>query len=182
MFPQPLFRALLAISGLSYLVAVTMGNILFDLMGNSGAARSYYCSNFEAAMVNPLRMTPIFFVAAVTAVALFFEVKSAVGSAYFLVELSMVSAMVAVEIPMLVKCLQLEVRGCSTPVDEQGPWPVHRNLLMSHTCVVLILLGTLLARMGVVVHRTRGVAQYVSSSKLSEVSSGLGSRRFRRRN
>lgn len=191
MFPQPLFRALLAIAGLSYLVAVTMGNILFDLMGNSATARSYYCSNFDAAVANPLRMAPITFVIGVTAIALFFEVKAAVGSQYFLVELSMVSAMVAVEIPMLVKCIQLEVRGCSSRQndgEEGGPWPVHRNLLMSHTCVLLILLGTFLARMGVVLHRTRiskSSSPFPSvsmSSKSSEVSSnGSGSRRFRRK-
>ena len=50
-FLQPLFRALLAISGLSYLVSATLGNILFDLMGDSLNARSYYCSTLEAAAV-----------------------------------------------------------------------------------------------------------------------------------
>jgi hypothetical protein len=186
-FLQPLFRALLAISGLSYLVSATLGNILFDLMGDSLNARSYYCSTLEAATANPLRLMPILFVIVVTAISLFYEVRSAVGSPYFLVELSMVSAMLAVEVPMLVKCIQLEIRGCSSsssPPSEssESPWPVHRNLLMSHTCILLILIGTLLARIGIVIHRSCSLHHNeVLSSKTSEVSSGSGPRRLLRR-
>lgn len=185
-FLQPLFRSILAISGLSYLVSATLGNILFDLMGDSPNARSYYCSTLEAATANPLRLVPILFVIVVTAISLFYEVRSAVGSPYFLIELSMVSAMLAVELPMLVKCIQLEVRGCSfssfsSSDSSNSPWPVHRNLLMSHTCILLILIGSLLARIGIVIHRSRSFHHNEVSSKTSEVSSGSGPRHFLRR-
>ena len=134
MWKHPLFRPVVAIAGLSYLVAVVMSNLMFDLMGNSAAARAYYCGLHEAGLSNPLRLLPLASVIALTAITLFGEVKAALGTAFFLPELSIISAMVAVQLPLFGKCVQLQFRGCADEAQLGGPWEVHRNLLMSHTC------------------------------------------------
>jgi hypothetical protein len=170
MWKSPLLRPVVAIAGLSYLMAITMSNLSFDLMGDSEYARAYYCGLQTAAITNPLRILPIASVIAVTAFALFGEIKSSTGSALFLPELSIVSAMVAVQLPLFGKCLQLQYRGCQPAVNPASPWPVHKNLLMSHTCVMLILAGTVFARIALFIHKSSGSSGLFSSSA-SDVSS-----------
>jgi hypothetical protein len=170
MWKSPLLRPVVAIAGLSYLMAITMCNLSFDLMGDSEYARAYYCGLQNAAMLNPLRLLPIAGVIAVTAVTLFGEVRSASGTAMFLPELSIVSAMAVVQLPLFAKCMQLQYRGCVSSLDPLSPWPVHKNLLMSHTCVILILGGTVFARIALFIHRSSGSPGFFSSAA-SEVSS-----------
>jgi hypothetical protein len=178
MWRYPLLRPVMAISSLSYLVAVVMCNLMFDLMGDSEYARAYYCGLQVAALSNPFRLLPIATVICITAVTSFSEVRSTVGSPAFLPEISIVSAMAVVQLPLFAKCLQLQFRGCDGPIDPLSPWPVHKNLLMSHTCVMLILAGTVFARIALLVHKAGRGSLF--SSALSEVSSAPSSRRHRK--
>lgn len=150
MWNHALFRPILAIGGLSYLVAVVMGNIMFDLLGDSETARVYYCGLSDAALSNPLRLLPIAIVIVITAVTLAGEAKAAVGTSWFLPELSILSAMVAVQLPLFGKCLHLQVSSCASGTSG---WSVHKNLLMSHVTVLLILCGTIQARLAVLFYR-----------------------------
>ena len=192
MWRYPLFRPVVAIAGLSYLMAHVMCNLMFDtsmyslvfihsilVVGDSEFARSYYCGLQMTAFSNPLRLLPIASVISVTAVALYGEVKASAGSAMFLPELSIVSAMVVVQLPLFGKCMQLLYRGCSSV--SLSPWPVHRNLLMSHTCVMLILAGTVFARIALVLHKTSSGSSSLFSSAASEVSSAPSSKATRHR-
>ena len=179
MYRHPLFRPVVAIASLSYLVAVVMSNIMFDLMGNSAIARAYYCGLHEAGLNNPLRLLPLASVIALTAITLFGEVRAATGTAFFLPELSIVSAMAAVQLPLFGKCLQLQFRGCADKDQLSGPWEVHRNLLMSHTCVMLILVGSVFARVALLLLRSQAANGSFSSS-ISEASSTSGTRKPRR--
>jgi hypothetical protein len=181
MWKYPLFRPVVAIASLSYLMAVVMCNLMFDLMGNSEYARAYYCGLQTAALSNPLRLLPIASVICVTAVSLYSEVKSSAGSPIFLPELSIVSAMAVVQLPLFAKCLQLQFRGCDAELNPASPWPVHKNLLMSHTCVMLILAGTVFARIALLVHKASRGSSNLFSSSVSEVSSApSGSSRQRK--
>ena len=176
MWKSPFLRPVVAIAGLSYLMAITMCNLSFDLMGDSEYARAYYCGLQNAAMVNPLRLLPIAGVIAVTAVTMFGEVKSASGTAMFLPELSIVSAMAVVQLPLFAKCMQLQYRGCVPGGNSLSPWPVHKNLLMSHTCVMLILAGTVFARIALFIHKSSAGSLGLFSSASSEVSSTVSKR------
>ena len=175
--PHPLLKPVLTIAGLSYLIAVVLGDMQFDLLGNSAMGRSYYCSLQDAAFRNPLRLLPLGFVIVLTAVTLFLEAKAAVGTELFIFELSMVSAILLVEIPLFTKCLQLQLAGCASVGTEVDPWYVHRNLLMSHMCLLLILVGSVVGRTALLFYRTPSTLPRISS-KVSETSS---SRKVRRR-
>ena len=177
MWRVPLFRPVVAIAGLSYLMSVVMCNLMFDTMGDSDYARSYYCGLQTTALSNPLRLLPIGSVIAVTAVALHGELRASIGSPMFLPELSIISAMGVVQLPLFGKCMQLIYRGCANDLSSSStPWPVHKNLLMYHTCVMLILAGSVFARIALLLHKnSSGYKTYSFSSAASDVSSSAPS-------
>lgn len=183
---NPLARSVVAIAGLSYLIAIVLGDMQFDLGGNSVAARNYYCSFREMVFENPLRILPVSLVLIGTAAMLFLEAKSAFGSPQFLYELSIVSAVIFVELPLSAKCVQLQSAGCNSNLQsEEGPWPVHRNLLMLHMCILLTLVGSAVARTALLLHRSYPHSRISSrgsfSSKVSETSSIASRKKNHRR-
>jgi len=152
---NPVSKPVLIISGLSYLVSVLISDLLFDLLGNSHFSRTYYCSLKPAVQSDLSRNVPLVLAVMMTATALSLKVSESHkrNSALFIFELSMISAMLLVCIPLYFKLIQLVSIGCSSPDnDPAGPWPVHKNLLMSHMCVLIILGGSAVAQFVTLIH------------------------------
>ena len=150
-----LAKSITVIAGHAYLVASVLGNVQFDLMGNSVQAQTYYCAFRDAAYNNPFRIVPTFAVIIVTAILLFKEARKSFGSQIFIGELSILSAVLVVEIPLFAKSIQLQTTGCSSVFEQkEGPWPIHKNLLMLHMCLLLTLSGSVVARTAILVHKT----------------------------
>lgn len=146
---NPVSKPVLIIAGLSYLVSVLISDLVFDLLGNSEFSRTYYCSLKPAVQSDWSRNLPLILAVAMTASTLSLKVSEShkKNSALFIFELSMISAMLLVCIPLYFKLIQLVSIGCSSPsTDPPGPWPVHKNLLMSHMCVLIILGGSAVAQ------------------------------------
>lgn len=142
---HPVAKPIMIISGLCYLIAVVVGNMLFDLMGDSEPTRMYYCSLQAAGRANPFRSAPLFGAILVTVIGLGLKARESfqtkMASPMFLLELSLLCALCFVGVPLLGKCIQLEMNACAADPRISGFWPVHQNLLMAHMCVFLILLG-----------------------------------------
>ena len=156
---HPVLKPIMIISGLCYLIAVVVGNMLFDLLGNTEATRTYYCSLQGAMYANPFRCAPLLGAVAVTAIGLGLKAKESfankMSSDLFIFELSLLCAMWFVGLPLLAKCIQLQTNACAeTSTGQSGPWPVHKNLLMSHMCVFLILMGGLFAQAVILLKET----------------------------
>jgi hypothetical protein len=90
----------------------------------------------------------------ITGCALVLKIKEShqLNSDLFIFELSIISAMVVVCAPLYFKLIQLVNIGCQ---GTDGDWPVHKNLLMSHMCVLLILAGTVVAEFAILINATR---------------------------
>ena len=159
---HPVAKPIMTISGLCYLIAVVVGNILFDLLGNSEPTRVYYCSLQSETFANPFRSAPLLGAIAVTVIGVGFKAKESfatkMGSPLFLIELSLLCALCFVGLPLLGKCIQLEMHACASPHTPNNPWPVHQNLLMAHMCVFLILLGGVFSQAAILLYETRPIS------------------------
>lgn len=151
---NPVSKPVLIIAGLSYLVSVLISDLLYDLLGNSDFARTYYCSLKPAVQSDWSRNVPLVLAVIMTATALSLKVSEShkKNSALFIFELSMISAMLLVCIPLYFKLIQLVSLGCSSETTPDQPWPVHKNLLMSHMCVLIILGGSAVAQFVTLIH------------------------------
>lgn len=142
---HPVVKPIMVISGLCYLIAVVVGNMLFDLLGNVEPTRMYYCSLQAAGWANPFRSAPLLGAVVVTVIGLGLKARASfatkMDSPMFLLELSLLSALCFVGLPLFGKCMQLQIQACAHPPGPTGYWPVHQNLLMAHMCIFLILLG-----------------------------------------
>ena len=153
----PTFKPVVIIAGLSYLVSLLVSDLLFDLLGNSELTRLYYCSLKPAVHEDWSRNMPLIVAVVITGWALLLKIKEShqLNSDLFIFELSIISAMIVVCVPLYFKLIQLVSIGCSTPSNDDGPWPVHKNLLMSHMCVLLILGGTVVAEFAILISATK---------------------------
>lgn len=157
-------KPVMIIGGLSYLVSVVVNSIHVDLTGDSFLARYYYCT-FEPQVVGSSVFSnrPLMLVVIVTGVSLLLKLLESARkeSDMFLFEVSLGTAMLLVCVPLYFKCVQLINQGCSDPVDH---WPLHRNLLMSHVCVLLIIAGTAFGQMWILFHDVGKVVRRVKKN------------------
>ena len=134
----------------SYLIAVVITDLLFDLLGNSDLARTYYCILQPAVSAELTRSFPIISVVLFLSIAMFLKLRDSfrINSDLFLFELCMACAFAVVGAPLYFKLRQLRSIGCQSV----SGWYVYRNLLMSHTCVLIILTGSVVAEVFVLFH------------------------------
>jgi len=155
---NPTCKPVIIIAGLSYLASVLVSDLVFDLLGNSEFTRLYYCTLKPAVQADWSRTLPLAVAVIITAIGLTLKIKESyrLNSDLFIFELSKIAAMIVVCVPLYFKLIQLVNLGCSTMDAETGPWGVHKNLLMSHMCVLLILIGTIVAEFAILMNFTPG--------------------------
>ncbi len=162
------WKPMLIIGGLSYLMGVVVGYIRVDLTGSSELARYYYCEfEPEVADAHIFSNLPLIMVVLLSAVTLFQKMVESLrsGSEMVLLELTVAMAMLLVCVPLYFKCIQLVNSGCSLSIVSDV-WPVHKNLLMFHVCVLLILAGTAFGELWILM---RDLHRVVKRSKKPKV-------------
>jgi hypothetical protein len=139
-----LLRSLISICGLSYMLAVVIGDLQFDSFSDSQITKFFYCSLHRGVRSNPLRLLPLFSVVILTFVSMIATIyKSYQTNQLLLARLSICGMLILFGWPLTIKCVILQSNACDEASG--GDWENHRSILQLHTAIAMILFSAIIS-------------------------------------